>query len=279
MFLHITGIVLIIMTPMLITSKDIEWLCSSTIGCTMKIGPNNTHYASMNALCNIVGDNMDFSCSGSRRCCSNCRLPLTFSMAEGSPVHVTAHDELHGFFYICVWIMGGVLAFELMIGIIVACSKHAKKDTVSSYEETSQLIVNWDKLPSMDMVTKAKGSVSRWRLVIMLCRLSGSLVLVTEISLLVAMVLIPAVPHIKSLSCFIYVILYFITALAVYTCVALIVERYIISSKEMDKEHACMKTCLCKNILSVMGLLMWLVIIGGLVTASIYCIIIAMSNK
>ena len=290
-FLHITGIVLSIMAPMLTTSKDTGWLCSSTIGCTMTIGINNTRYGSMNPLCkpnkpnalvdalNIVGGNVDFPCWGSKRCCSHCRLPLTFGISQGPTVHVTTRDELQVFFHICVWIMAGGLAFQLMVVIIVTCSKRAKKDTGRSYEDKSQLIINSNELPSMDMVTRVKGSAYRWRLVIMLCTLSGSLVLVAEMSLLGALVLVPAVPYINPLSCFIYEILYFITALAVYTCMTLILERYIIFSKEMQKGRACIKTCICKNILSVMSTLMWLMILGGLITVTIYCIILARNNK
>lgn len=225
-FLHITGIVLIIMAPMLITSKDLGWLCTA--------------------------------------------VPT---------VHVTASDELPFFFHICVWIMAGGLIFQLIVGIIVACSKHGKKDTVSTYEKNPSIIVNWEMLPSVDMMARVKGSLSRWRLVTLFCTLSGSLVLVTEISLLVAMVLVPAVPYITQPSCLIYVIMYAITALAVYTCVALIVERYIIFSKETKKGHACIETYICKNILSIMALLMWLVIIGGVIAGAIYCTIMAMNNN
>lgn len=272
--LHITSSTLILLAPMLTTFHDFQWLCSSTVGCSMRVGPNDTHYASIKPLCkpdDLVQENIAFSCSGSRRCCTQCQRPLTISDGPTEVLPVTTTDELQDLFYTGAWIMGGVLVFELVVCIIIAFIRHAKKDTLKNHEEQS--IIHMENMPAEETVAMVKGSLAGWRLAFAFCMLSESIVLATEMCLIIAMVLVPALPYIPRLYCVVYVVILFSTVLSVYCSLGLIVERYIMFSKQMYNRDSWIKTCACKTILSIMSVLMLLVVIAGFITASVYGII------
>ena len=240
------------------------------------------HFDNMDPLCNsndldnlanaldMEKDNLYFSCFESRRCCSRCTLPLPSGPTKGThPVVVGTHDELRTIFRRGLGIMVVALIAEMLVGIIVACSIHGQEVVVGSYQEDPKEELDFET------VVKIEKSLSRWRRLSFVCTVIGAVVLITDMCLLIALVLVPAVPHLRNLSCIIYVVMYGITALATYACIGVLIDRYIAISSQRYRKHSCMDTCICKAVLKIMGACMWLVIICSLIVGAIYCAIFA----
>ena len=278
--LHVMQVILITMSPEILANKHFKQLCASTIGCSMVVGSKKVHFDSMDPVCNAkTGDDLADAlksgdegmarliCSGSRRCCSRCTLPLPSATVPGDYVLVRARDELQNIFQLCVGIMSGSLAFQLLVVLIVACSQHAIKVAESKKDEQSLIVAK-------DTLVKKEHLASRWRVASVLCIITSLVMLVIEMSLLIALVLMPAIALVRNLSCYIYVVFVFVLVIATYCCMGLVIEKYVAFSRLMNKEHTCLDTCIGKAILSVMGSVMWLVVIAGFIIGSVYCAII-----
>ena len=278
--LHVTQIVLITMAPELLTNTYSRSLCASTVGCSMEVGLERIHFNSMDPVCKAnreqdLGDVLKIgdvrmamlTCSGSMRCCSRCTLPLPSTTAPGNHVQIRARDELHNSFQICVVIMIGFLAIQLLHVLVLACSEQAIKVAEQKCDEIP-LILAKDNLRNKEHLARG------WRVAGMVCIVASLVLLVTEMIILIALVLMPAVALVRNLSCFIYVLAGFVLVLSIYCCMGLVIEKCIAFNKKLYKEPTCFATCIWKAILSAMASIMWLVLIAGFIIGSIYCAII-----
>jgi hypothetical protein len=302
-FLHTMGIILNIPYDKIVTTTRLDWLCSSTMGCTMNVGLNEERLDDMDSLCATNnaeeiansfatatddGQAVAFSCIGSTRCCRQCTLPL-----PSAPTHavtrvvvVTTHDELRVIFSRCLVIMVAVLAMELLVGTMMACSIHVQQiETSKDYKgirrtDTAAAAVDivMDIDIHMDMVIRREDIISRWKLVRLVSEAIGLVVLVAEMCLLIALVIVPAVSRLRNTSCFIYVVMYAIVLLTIYACLGLLLERYITLATDRNTKHSCMDMCFWKVLLSFMGAVMWLLSIWGIIVGSIYCAVIASNS-
>jgi hypothetical protein len=281
-FLHTVGIILNV------SFDTIEhyWPCSSTMGCTMTVGPNEVHFDNMEPLCNagnfddlantfdLRGETMAFSCLGSIRCCTRCTVPLPSDMTEGSPlVVVRTRDELLIIFRRGLWIMVVALTVEVLAGIAVACTIHCRKTVADSSQEGPNGVVDIETVFKYDQIP------SKCKAVVLLCIVVAVVVVVTDMCLLIGLILVPAISHLRNLSCFIYMIMYAISFLSTYVCIGVLIEIYITISNKMDIKHRCLSTWIWKVVLSIMGSLMWLVIICGLIVGAIYYVYFAITNS
>lgn len=281
LFLHAAGVALIFLSPRLTSSTDYKWLCSSTVGCSMHVGPNMTHFDRMVPFCkkknwahlaNVLDkkeSSMAFLCSGNMRCCNRCTIPLTSDRSQKSTIVVVTRDDLLDIFHICKLIMLVGLVLELMLGIIVTSSRKVEKATVTNFEEKQRLVVNMD----INMDVRLKGKLSQLRTVRRLSGLGSIVALVAEMCSIITAVMVPAIDYMRNLSCFYYVILYFVATLTAYTCIGLSIQRYITFCKDTGKTKPlrCVETCFWKIILSIMRPVLWLMLIGGSIAGSIYC--------
>lgn len=284
--LHVTQVVLIIMTPELMTKTYFNQLCASTLGCSMDVGLEREHIDSMDPVCKATTEDeladvlkkgvehwqlptTRVICSGSRRCCSRCRPPLpTKNTSSDEYIDVIATDELHAIFQLCLGIMIGSLALQLLLVLIEACSEHVIKQSHQRHDETPLLDVK-AKLANKEQLA------SRWKVASILCILTSMVLLGIEMCILIVVVLIPALTLVRNLSCVIYVVVCFVLVLAVYCCMGLVIEKYLALWKKIYTGHTCFDTCIWKAILSVMGSVLWLVLIAGFIISSVYCAIIA----
>lgn len=182
---------------------------------------------------------------------------------------VETHDNLQAIFRKGLGIMVVALSIEMLMAIMVAWSIHGKEVVVARYQKDTEEELDLDTLVKMEK------SISKWRCVTIVSALIGAVALITEISLLIALVLVPAVLHLRNLSCFIYVAMYAITGLTTYVCLGVLIDRTIYICRQGLKMHTCVDTCILKAILKIMGSCMWLVIVVGFIAGAVYCAIYA----
>jgi hypothetical protein len=281
-FLHILGICFNIPADKIITTTDLDWLCSSTMGCSMTVGLNDVHFDNMSLLCsaNNVGKlasalgmerkEMTFTCAGSKRCCTQCRLPLPPARTnDTTPIVVSTQDELRMIFFKCLVVMSVALFVEVLVGVMLTCSKHPQRFRIDNCYEESQR--------RDDLDTAMGGATMRRKVVCLVSTAVGLASLATEMCLLIALVLVPAVSYMRTPLCFISVVRYAIAFLAAYTCMGVLIDRYIAIRNRKKKVDTCIDTCISNVILSIMGSAMWLVTICGLIIGAIYCGIVAIN--
>lgn len=244
----------------------------------MAVGLNKVQFKNMDRLCDadnkhhlsklfdVEGQKASFSCDGSKRCCTQCKMPHSSAQDQNiPPVDVVTLDELQKIHHRGLFTMVIVLIVELVICIIVACCRYAHDD-LKLYQELGPKTEG-----SLDMVVKRDNRKVICKLVYIVSTVIGLVVLVAEMCLMITLVLVPAAYYLTDITCYLYMLKYATTIIATYICIGVLIERYIATTKHMDKQNADMG--IWKTALSILWIIMCLLTTGSLAGGAIYIIV------
>ena len=279
--LHVVGITLNIPFDDIITTKMYKWFYASTTGCSMVVDWNHVYFDNMDRLCTVQRKDLakiyglkdrkaTFSCTGSKRCCTRCKTQFSPNMNQAIfHVAVITRDEFRVIFQRGLVIMAVTMVVELLLSLILVCSAYRKELIMH------ELLMGPRTDVDLDTTVRKDGRISTCQWVFFVFTVVSLVMLSTEICLLIALVLMPAVSHMTDMSCSIYVLIYAISVLITYSSVGVMISRYIAIINHVDVKQICKDVSVCETVLSVMWLIMCLATVCSVITVAINNVIMA----